>query len=56
MEYIRVTKDNLESEHICCAISGNRDIQVVSKKAWLADRVEGARLFQRSSGSVSKRQ
>jgi len=21
MEYIRVTKDNLEKEHICCAIS-----------------------------------
>ena len=23
MEYIRVTKDNLEKEHICCAISNN---------------------------------
>ena len=25
MEYIKVTKENLESEHICCAISNNRD-------------------------------
>ena len=25
MEYIRVTKDNLEEEHICCAISNNID-------------------------------
>ena len=33
MEYIRVTKDNLEKEHICCAISNNKDIQVSSKKA-----------------------
>ena len=23
MEYIRVTKDNLDKEHICCAISNN---------------------------------
>ncbi|MBQ4422575.1 MAG: YoaP domain-containing protein [Schwartzia sp.] len=35
MEYIKVTKDNLESEHICCAISGNNDIQVSSKKRWM---------------------
>ena len=33
MEYIRVTKDNLEKEHICCAISNNKDVQVSSKKA-----------------------
>ena len=36
MEYIRVTKENLEKEHICCAISNNKDVQVSSKKAWLA--------------------
>ena len=35
MEYIRVTKENLEKEHICCAISNNKDVQVSSKKAWL---------------------
>ena len=29
MEYIRVTKENIEKEHICCAISSNRDIQVI---------------------------
>ncbi len=30
MEYIRVTKDNLEKENICCAISNNKDVQVSS--------------------------
>ena len=40
MDYIRVTKDNLEKEHICCAISNNKDVQVSSKKAWLADRFD----------------
>lgn len=40
MEYIRVSKENLEKEHICCAISNNNDIQVSSKRAWLAERFD----------------
>ncbi len=49
MEYIRVTKENLETEHICCAISNNRDIQVASKKAWLADRLDEGLVFLKSA-------
>ena len=48
MEYIRVNKDNLEKEHICCAISNNKDIQVSSKKAWLADRFDEGLVFLKS--------
>ena len=48
MEYIRVTKENLEKEHICCAISNNKDVQVVSKKAWLADRFDEGLVFLKS--------
>ena len=48
MEYIRVTKDNLEKEHICCAISNNKDAQVSSKKAWLADRFDEGLVFHKS--------
>ncbi|MBQ7160742.1 MAG: YoaP domain-containing protein [Clostridia bacterium] len=48
MEYIRVTKDNLEKEHICCAISSNNDVQVASKKAWLADRFDEGLVFLKS--------
>ena len=48
MEYIRVTKDNLEKEHICCAISNNKDVQVSSKKAWLADRFDEGLVFLKS--------
>ena len=48
MEYIRVTKENLENEHICCAISNNRDVQVASKKAWLADRFDEGLVFLKS--------
>lgn len=45
MELVRVTKENLEKEHICCAISNNRDIQVMSKKAWLCDRFDEGLVF-----------
>lgn len=45
MEYILVTKDNLEKEHICCAISNNNDIQVSSKKNWLKDRFDNRLVF-----------
>jgi len=48
MEYIRVTKENLASEHICCAISNNHDIQVASKKAWLAERFDDGLVFLKS--------
>ena len=48
MEYIQVTKENVEKEHICCAIANNNDIQVSSKKAWLADRFDEGLVFLKS--------
>ena len=48
MEYVRVTKDNLDREHICCAISNDNDVQVASKKAWLADRFDDGLVFLKS--------
>lgn len=45
MEYIRITKENLESEHICCAIAGNKDPQVLAKKAWMKDRLDEGLVF-----------
>ena len=53
MDYIRVTKENIESEHICCAISNNKDVQVASKKAWLSDRFDDGLVFAPSEGSAS---
>ena len=49
MEDIRVTKDNLDQEHICCAISNNKDVQVASKKAWLAARFDDGLVFLKSA-------
>ena len=45
MDYVRVTKDNLESEHRCCAIANNKDVQVSSKKSWLAERFDEGLLY-----------
>ena len=35
MEYIRITKENIDKEHICWAMSGQ---QSLAKKEWLKQR------------------
>lgn len=40
MEYIQLTEENIEKEHICCAISSNKDPQVIAKKEWLRGRIK----------------
>ncbi len=45
MDLIRLTHENLETEHICCAISNNKDVQVQSKKAWLSQRLDEGLVF-----------
>ena len=49
MDYIRVTKENLAKEHICCAISNDKDAQVISKKSWLAERFDEGLVFLKST-------
>lgn len=45
MNYIRITKDNIEKEHICCAMSGR---QSLAKKEWLKARFNEGLVFYRS--------
>lgn len=45
MELIRITHENLEQEHICCAIANNKDCQVLSKKLWLKERLDEGLVF-----------
>ncbi len=49
MEFVYINKDNLDKEHICCAITNNKDVKVASKKAWLADRFEEGLVFLKSA-------
>lgn len=45
MGFIRMTKDNIDREHICCAMSGK---QSQIKKEWLRQRFEEGLVFYRS--------
>ena len=47
MDVITLTKENLEKEHICCAISNNKDCQVAAKKAWIARQLDAGLMFKR---------
>lgn len=49
MDYIKVTDENIEKEHICCAISNNNAIQVSSKKAWMPEQFENGLVFLKSA-------
>ena len=46
MNYIRITKDNIDKEHICCAMSNN---QSAVKKEWLKERFDEGLVFYRSA-------
>ena len=45
MNYIRITKENIDKEHICCAMSGK---QSVVKKEWMKQRFDEGLVFYRS--------
>ena len=45
MNYIRITKENIDREHICCAMSGK---QSLLKKEWLKQRLDEGLVFYRS--------
>ncbi|HJK78874.1 MAG TPA: GNAT family N-acetyltransferase [Methanocorpusculum sp.] len=45
MDLLRLTKEDLAAEHICCAISNNTDCQVAAKKRWLSDRLDEGLVF-----------
>ncbi len=45
MGYLRITAENVDGEHICCAMSNN---QSVRKKEWLKARFDEGLVFYRS--------
>ena len=45
MNYIRITRENIDREHICCAMSGK---QSLAKKEWLKQRFDEGLVFYRS--------
>lgn len=48
MEFITVNRDNIDFEHICCAISEKKgETCVSSKKAWLKERFADGLVFRK---------
>jgi len=45
MNYIRITGDNIDREHICCAMSNK---QSLAKKEWMKARLDEGLVFYRS--------
>lgn len=45
MNYIQITKENIDKEHICCAMSGR---QSLVKKEWMKERFDEGLVFYRS--------
>ncbi len=45
MRYIRITQENIDKEHICCAMSGK---QSLAKKEWMKQRFADGLVFYRS--------
>ncbi|GMQ60056.1 GNAT family N-acetyltransferase [Vallitalea sediminicola] len=46
MNFITLTNDNIEDEHICCAISDKKSIEGYrAKKKWLAEQIEEGYVF-----------
>lgn len=47
-EYINLSADNMETEHICCAISDKKhQAGVLLKKEWLKDRISEGHIFRK---------
>ena len=45
IDLVKITPENLAKEHICCALAGAKDCQVLSKKAWLKERLAEGLVF-----------
>ena len=47
-EYINITLDNIDQEHICCAISDKKHFEgVFNKKEWLKKRITEGHVFRK---------
>lgn len=47
-DYINLTLENLDKEHLCCAISDKKhQLGVESKKTWLKERIKEGHVFRK---------
>ena len=47
-EFINLTIDNLETEHLCCIIRSKKPHQgIMAKKQWLSERIKEGHIFRK---------
>ena len=47
-QFINLTTDNIENEHLCCAISDKKhQVGVATKKNWLKERMAEGHVFRK---------
>ncbi len=47
-QYITITLENIDSQHICCAISDKKHQEgVIKKKEWLKERIQEGHVFRK---------
>ena len=47
-EYVNLTLENIDDEHICCAIGDKKhQIGVNSKKEWIKSKLEDGHIFRK---------
>ena len=51
MNYIRITKDNIDKEHICCAMSGK---QSIGKKEWMKREFDDGLVFMPDKNKTNR--
>lgn len=48
MEFINITPENIENEHLCCIIRKGAHAGVDCKRAWLQDRLKEGHVFRKA--------
>lgn len=47
-KFLNITEENVDSEHLCCAISDKKHQDgVLAKRAWLKDRIKEGHIFRK---------
>lgn len=48
MEYVKLNPNNIDNEHICCAISDKKSVEgYAAKKSWLKEQLEQGYTFNK---------
>ena len=54
-QYINLTLENIEKEHICCAIGDKKhQAGVTQKKEWIKNKIKDGHVFRKLDAGISR--